>query len=169
MGDLLRLIGEGGPLMVPILGVSVWMWAIILEKALEMRRLGRGGLEGLVRRKVELLGTRRGLEVALRAVEQELGRGLPLLRSLVAVAPLLGLLGTVMGMDRTFWVIAYHGTGSPRALAQGISEALITTVSGLMVAIPGLFLYGILSRRLRGIRVMAEEMAAGALWGRKGR
>ena len=66
---------------------------------------------------------------------------------LAAVAPLLGLLGTVSGMVTTFTVIAEFGTGNARALASGISEALITTQTGLVVAVPGLFLASFLIRR----------------------
>lgn len=170
MGDLLEMIREGGPLMVPIVGVSIGMWALILHKAMELRSMDRRGLGDLVLKRTELIGfRRRGIAVALKALEQEIAKGLPLLRSLISIAPLLGLLGTVMGMDKVFWVIAYHGTGSPKALAQGISEALITTVSGLMVAIPGLFFYGLLSRRAREIRAIAEEMSYSVLSPREGR
>ncbi|WP_291327545.1 MotA/TolQ/ExbB proton channel family protein [Desulfovibrio sp. UCD-KL4C] len=63
---------------------------------------------------------------------------------LAAAAPLLGLLGTVSGMISSFDVIAQFGTGNARALASGISEALITTQSGLVAAIPGMLLGGVL-------------------------
>jgi len=66
---------------------------------------------------------------------------------LASIAPLLGLLGTVGGMIKTFSVIAQFGTGNARALASGISEALITTQTGLVVAVPGLFLANFLLRR----------------------
>jgi biopolymer transport protein ExbB len=67
------------------------------------------------------------------------------------VAPLLGLLGTVSGMVKTFVVIAEFGTGNARALASGISEALITTQTGLVVAVPGLFMASFLLRRSNGL------------------
>jgi len=66
---------------------------------------------------------------------------------LASIAPLLGLLGTVGGMIKTFSVIAEFGTGNARALASGISEALITTQTGLVIAVPGLFLANFLLRR----------------------
>jgi biopolymer transport protein ExbB len=66
---------------------------------------------------------------------------------LATIAPLLGLLGTVGGMIKTFTVIAEFGTGNARALAGGISEALITTQTGLVVAVPGLFLASFLTRQ----------------------
>jgi biopolymer transport protein ExbB len=76
-------------------------------------------------------------------------RFLPFLAITAAAAPLLGLLGTVVGMIRTFALITVFGTGDPRALSSGISEALITTELGLMVAIPTLILHGIFSRMIR--------------------
>lgn len=66
---------------------------------------------------------------------------------LAAAAPLIGLLGTVSGMMKTFDVLSFFGTGNARALANGISEALITTQSGLLIAIPGLYMKSFLERR----------------------
>ena len=164
MEEILRVVQEGGTLMWPILGVSVWMWAIILQKALELRSLKAGGLKRPLCERLSLLGSqKRSRYLALRAAELELDKGLRELQALIAIAPLLGLLGTVMGMDKAFWVIAYHGTGNPRALAQGISEALITTVSGLIVAIPGLFFYGLLRKRTEEAKVGVKELVHGAL------
>jgi biopolymer transport protein ExbB len=72
--------------------------------------------------------------------------------ALAAVAPLMGLLGTVIGMIVTFDVISVFGTGNARAMAGGISEALITTQTGLLVAIPGLYMKGYLDRRAQKLR-----------------
>ena len=68
-----------------------------------------------------------------------LQRLLPLLKTLVALCPLLGLLGTVTGMIQVFDVVAALGTGNARAMASGISRATIPTMSGLVVALPGLY------------------------------
>lgn len=75
-------------------------------------------------------------------------RRLPLLAVIATAAPLLGLLGTVTGMVKTFTLITVFGTGSATKLSSGISEALITTKLGLMVAIPALVAHGFLSQRL---------------------
>ncbi len=88
-------------------------------------------------------------EVAARAVLRELPRLerlLPLLRTAAAVAPLLGLLGTVTGMIATFDIITEYGTGDPKRLSGGISQALVTTELGLAVAIPTLLLHTLLDR-----------------------
>jgi biopolymer transport protein ExbB len=76
-----------------------------------------------------------------------------------AVSPLLGLLGTVTGMINTFKLITIFGTGDARNLSSGISEALITTEFGLIVAIPALILHAILSRRANGILATMEKQA----------
>ena len=78
---------------------------------------------------------------------------------LAAVAPLLGLLGTVSGMINTFKVITYYGGGDPRLLAGGISEALITTEAGLIIAIPALLLHNYLSNKANRITTDIEKNA----------
>ncbi|MFH0784017.1 MAG: MotA/TolQ/ExbB proton channel family protein [Pseudomonadota bacterium] len=80
---------------------------------------------------------------------------------LAAIAPLLGLLGTVTGMMATFDVLEVFGTGNAKAMAGGISEALITTETGLLVAIPGLYMKGWLDRRTRNL---AKRITAAGLY-----
>ena len=77
--------------------------------------------------------------------------GLPMIKLIAAVAPLLGLLGTVTGMIETFQSITLFGTGDPKLMAGGISQALMTTVLGLVVAIPILFIYNILNAKAKKI------------------
>ena len=97
-------------------------------------------------------------EAILRELPR-LERALPLLAIFGAVAPLLGLLGTVSGMIDTFRIITLYGTGDPRLMAGGISEALITTELGLAVAIPVLLLHSWLSRRVEHVVGDMEEKA----------
>jgi biopolymer transport protein ExbB len=80
-----------------------------------------------------------------------LQRGLPALATIVAGAPLLGLLGTVIGMIKIFAVVATAGSGITEQLSSGISQALITTASGLVIAIPALFTHSYLESRAVGI------------------
>lgn len=80
---------------------------------------------------------------------------------LANIAPLLGLLGTVTGMITTFDVIAEFGTGNARALASGISEALVTTQSGLVIAVPGMLLGGLLFRRAEKLKDRMELFCIG--------
>jgi biopolymer transport protein ExbB len=92
-----------------------------------------------------------------------LEKNLALLKLLSGVAPLLGLLGTVTGMILTFQAITLFGTGDPKLMAGGISQALITTVLGLVVAIPILLLHSVAATRSREIVQVLEEQAAGMI------
>jgi len=85
---------------------------------------------------------------------------LPFVAIAATSAPLLGLLGTVTGIMNTFTLMTVHGTGDPKTLSSGISEALITTETGLVVAIPSLLLHAFLSRRARSI---VDEMEKAAI------
>ena len=95
----------------------------------------------------------------LLSIRPKLERFLPFLAVTAAAAPLMGLLGTVMGMIKTFKLITDFGTGDAKSLSTGISEALVTTELGLIVAIPILILHGILTRLARG-RIGRMEAAA---------
>jgi biopolymer transport protein ExbB len=92
-------------------------------------------------------------------VRPTLERHLPFLAITAAAAPLLGLLGTVVGMIRTFQLITVFGTGDAKSLSSGISEALITTAEGLIVAIPVLILHGALSRMAKRKLGLLEELS----------
>ncbi|HEX7047558.1 MAG TPA: MotA/TolQ/ExbB proton channel family protein [Gammaproteobacteria bacterium] len=85
------------------------------------------------------------------------------LKILAAVAPLMGLLGTVTGMIVTFQSITLFGTGDPKLMAGGISQALVTTVQGLVVAIPMVLLHAVVSSRSREIVQIIEEQSAGII------
>ena len=86
-----------------------------------------------------------------------------MLKLFAAVAPLLGLLGTVTGMIATFQAITVFGTGDPKLMAGGISQALVTTAMGLLVAIPILFINSLLAARSRGLVQILDEQSAGLL------
>ena len=87
--------------------------------------------------------------------------GLTLLKIIAAVAPLMGLLGTVTGMIITFQAITIFGAGDPKAMAGGISSALITTVLGLLVAIPTVLLHTLVNGRAQRIIHVLNEQATG--------
>ncbi len=90
---------------------------------------------------------------------------LPFIALTAAAAPLLGLLGTVTGMITTFNMISIFGTGDPRTLSSGISEALITTEYGLYVAIPAVLAHAFLSRKAKGVLGSMEQTAVGFING----
>lgn len=95
----------------------------------------------------------------------KLERMLPFIAVTAVTEPLLGLLGTVTGMIRTFKLITVFGTGDPKLLSSGISEALITTEFGLIIAIPALLLHAVLSRRARSVIASMERTAVGFING----
>ena len=94
-----------------------------------------------------------------REVVHDLERFLNTLGTIASISPLLGLLGTVIGMISVFAAITQHGVGDPGALAGGISEAMITTAAGLTVAIISLVFYRYFRRKVDGIVVIMEREA----------
>ncbi len=109
---------------------------------------------------------RRGRDVMKESIEEvaghvvhELERYLNTLGTVAAITPLLGLLGTVIGMIKVFTAIQLEGTGNAAVLAGGISEALITTAAGLTVAIPSLFFYRHFQRRVDELVIYMEQEA----------
>lgn len=103
------------------------------------------------------------LDEAILRETPALERGNGLIKLLAAVAPLLGLLGTVTGMIATFQAITLFGTGDPKLMAGGISQALVTTVQGLVAAIPLLFLHGMLASRSKAVIQVLEQQSAGLI------
>jgi len=101
------------------------------------------------------------LDDAILKEMPKLERGLNTLKVLAAVAPMMGLLGTVTGMIQTFQSITLYGTGDPKLMAGGISQALVTTVLGLVAAIPLLLLHSFASGQAREVQNVLEEQAAG--------
>ena len=91
----------------------------------------------------------------------KLNKLIPILKIIAVVAPLMGLLGTVTGMIQTFQMITLHGTGDPKLMAGGISTALVTTVLGLTVAIPMVFLHTIVASRAKRVSQILNEQASG--------
>ena len=97
---------------------------------------------------VELTGKRE-----LTTLQKYIG----VLGTIAAIAPLLGLLGTVMGIIKTFSVIELHGIGNPQLLAGGISEALIATAAGICIAVPAVIFYRFFLSRSRALGLELEE------------
>lgn len=132
---------------------------------------GQGG--ALLVKGVEHCDEKRGtleeiLYEKILAVRPKLERFLPFIALTAAAAPLLGLLGTVTGMIKTFNLITIFGTGDAKSLSSGISEALVTTELGLVVAIPALIIHGLLSRMARQKIGDMEQTAVGFINGALG-
>ena len=102
-------------------------------------------------------------EVTAKRKFMELERGMPLLATIAAVSPLLGLVGTVLGMIKIFGVLTAGSTsiGNPQQLSAGMAEAPLTTVFGLLVAIPAVIMYNLFQKKLD--KIAAEIESAGVL------
>ncbi|MFT6408199.1 MAG: biopolymer transport protein ExbB [Arenicella sp.] len=111
---------------------------------------------------------REGLEEAGKQAVHRLGRYLNTLGTIASITPLIGLLGTVIGMIKVFTAITASGVGDPTVLSGGISEALITTAAGLSVGIPCLMFYRHFRGRISELAVVLEENALALLDTQKG-
>jgi len=181
MAEVVAYLSRGGITMIPLLLSSVLALAIVIERAISLRRrkilipeiisvvesLDRAEdiklavaiceknsgafasliLTGLQNQDLSPVEMREVLTDQGRQEVRALERGLPALETISGIAPLLGLLGTVLGMIKVFTVISRQGTGQASQLAGGISEALITTVTGLIIGIPALIMYNHFSNR----------------------
>lgn len=148
------------------LAVQVWQWAksgVLDDKRIASLRsespLGRVLAAGLVNREYDRDVMKESIEEVGRHVVYELGRYLNTLGTIAAISPLLGLLGTVVGMIKVFAAITTEGVGDASILAGGISEALLTTAAGLSVAIPTLMFYRFFRSRVEGYVVTMEQEA----------
>ncbi len=121
--------------------------------------LGRVLAAGLLNRNHSREVMKESIEETGRHVAHELGRFLNTLGTIAAITPLLGLLGTVVGMIKVFSVITAIGVGDPGELAGGISQALLTTAAGISVAIPTLIFHRYFRGRLNQLIVNMEEEA----------
>jgi biopolymer transport protein ExbB len=162
---------------IGIIGIIIAIWRLLALSAIgaqvnkQVKNPGQPGDNPLGRvlkihtdnpaADVEELELRLG-EAILRETPS-LSSMLPLLKIISVVAPLLGLLGTVTGMIITFQAITLYGAGDPKLMAGGISTALVTTVLGLCVAIPTVFLHTLVASRARRVTQILQEEAAGIL------
>jgi biopolymer transport protein ExbB len=148
---------------------QVWTW--IKNNELDSNRLRELRLSSPLGQVLAagLVNARYGREIMQQSIQQaaglvihEMERYLSTLGTIAAITPLLGLLGTVIGMIRVFTEIMVQGTGNPNALAGGISEALITTAAGLTVAIPAYAFHRYYERRVDTL-VLSLEQESGKL------
>ena len=148
--------------------LSKEVWALVKDDSLSRKQietlnnsspLGQILAAGINNRHRNREVMKESIEDTGRHVVHELNRYLNSLGTIAAISPLLGLLGTVIGMVNVFAAITTHGVGDPGVLAGGISEALITTAAGLCVAIPSLIGYRYLRGRIDALVVQMEREA----------
>jgi len=160
----------GGDVLWLILAVTVLMWGLIIERFWFFSVRYPGELKQTLQR-WDARGDKRSWyahrvrEALISELEARLQRYVPVVKTLVAVLPLLGLLGTITGMIQVFDVLAVMGTGNPRAMASGVSAATIPTMAGMVTALSGLYFGVYFERRAKAeTRLLADKLAiAGGL------
>ncbi|MEM7610376.1 MAG: MotA/TolQ/ExbB proton channel family protein [Pseudomonadota bacterium] len=175
-------INQGGPvgyviITIGIVGILIALWRFIVLSGMSAKirkqlKSEQPSLDNPLGRILSVYSDNRNadtetlelkLDEAIMREAPPLEKGQSLIKVFAAVAPLLGLLGTVVGMINTFQAITLFGTGDPKLMAGGISEALVTTMLGLIVAIPLVFLHTLVSGRSRTLIEVLEEQSAGMI------
>ncbi len=157
----------GGNVLFAIMLVTFMMWSLIVERFLYLRT----GYKAAVRCVLDEWHQRQDRSSwyaqqirreLISRMSLDLDRGIPLIKTFVALCPLLGLLGTVTGMIEVFQVMSISGSGNPRAMASGVSKATIPTMAGMVAAISGLIFSVQLERRAKSeAQWVADELRPG--------
>lgn len=148
-----HFLDSGGIVLKVILFVSICLWCLIAERLLYFR-LSYPADRQVWLEQWESRSDKSSYDAhAIRnfivsEAKLTMGRSLPIIKMLIALCPLLGLLGTVTGMIHVFDVMAVTGTGNARAMASGISLATIPTMSGMVIAIAGLYFSKTIEERI---------------------
>ncbi len=144
------------------------VWSLVKSNKLDAKKLRELKSSSPLGRilSVGLINSKHGRDIMKECIEEvaqhevhEMERFLNVLGTIAAITPLLGLLGTVLGMIEVFSTIVLQGTGNAAVLAGGISKALVTTAAGLFVAIPALFFHRFLLRRVDELTIYMEREA----------
>jgi len=148
----LGFMGTGGTVLWLILLLNIALWTLILERTwffflVHPRQVQCAMTDWARREDHHSWYAHRIREMIIAQMHGQMMHHLIMIRTFVELLPVMGLLGTVVGMIETFEVLTLYGTGNARALASSISLALVTTLAGLVAAIPGLFVSGLLQRR----------------------
>lgn len=153
--SLRGFLDAGGPVLWLIAALAVGMGFLIAERFWYVYLVFPMELEDRLQQWHQRTDTssweaRKIRQAMISQTRLQLGQLLPLLKTLVALCPLLGLMGTVTGMIEVFDVVAALGTGNARAMAAGIGRATLPTMAGLVVALPGLYFTAQLEHSVRG-------------------
>ncbi|MGN5112530.1 MotA/TolQ/ExbB proton channel family protein [Aeromonas jandaei] len=139
-----RFLGLGGDVLVALFFLTLMMWALLLERwfyfmAVYPRQVRQTKATWLARTDHLSWSAKQIRRELVSRVAMAVDKGMAVIKVLIALCPLMGLLGTVVGMVQVFDTLAITGTGSPRAMASGISKATVPTMAGMIAALSGLF------------------------------
>ncbi|MDA0338876.1 MAG: MotA/TolQ/ExbB proton channel family protein [Proteobacteria bacterium] len=146
-----QFMARGGDVLWAILAVTFLMWALILERFWYFRTGHRKLVDQVVaswdaRADSSSWYAHRIREALISQVQESLEASVPVIKTLVAICPLLGLLGTVTGMISVFDVMSISGSGNARGMAAGVSQATLPTMAGMVAALSGLFFSNMIER-----------------------
>ena len=152
-----RFLGVGGDVLMMLFVLTFLLWILVFERYLffftEYPKLLKRVISDWESRGDKLSWNAKNIRIAMISeVSLSVNRSMPMIKTLIALCPLLGLLGTVVGMVQVFDVLAVTGTGSPRAMASGISKATIPTMAGMVAALSGLYFSALLEKRAEKAR-----------------
>ena len=153
LNDISDFLYSGGDVLWVILGVAICLWCLIIERLIFFKQnypsLRANCLERWNQRTDKQSTSALFIRQALISETLiEMSRGVSIIKVLIALCPLLGLLGTVTGMIDVFDVMAVTGTGNARAMAAGVSKATIPTMAGMVIAIAGLYFSKLIEERV---------------------
>lgn len=165
MDAVYSFIERGGDVIYPIMFVVLMIWMYLFERVFYLRvvhpqKSFNAQQEWQQREDKQSWNSRQIHADLVGEIKSGLNSAFPTIRMLVGLCPLLGLLGTVTGMIEVFDVMVHVGAGSPKAMASGISKAILSTVAGMVGAISGLLALHILQRVCRLEQRKAEVMLA---------
>ena len=154
----------GGPVLTWIALTIFLMWVLIIERLMFFRTTMKA-MSADIQKAWESRGERKSWqahqirEAMISRFQVSVSGSIPMIQTLVALCPLLGLLGTVTGMIRVFQVMALSGSGNIRAMAAGVSQATVPTMAGMVGALSGVLLITLLTRRAtREVEFLADSL-----------
>ena len=159
---VLHFMDKGGWVLYFIMALLIVLWSLLLNKffilIVEFPK-ERGNAESVWKQRHDHHSwySRRIKQMMLADLFRDLDNNMAMIKTLIALCPLLGLLGTVSGMIEVFEVMASVGSGSPRAMAAGISKATIPTMAGMVAALSGLLALNVLNRYLEREKNNTQE------------
>ncbi|MBT8148704.1 MAG: MotA/TolQ/ExbB proton channel family protein [Gammaproteobacteria bacterium] len=164
--DLFAVVGafveQGGPVLYLIGGLLFLMWALIFERVFYFNFGLKQDVKAVVnewqtRSERHSWNARRIRDALISETSLKIHQNMGLIKTLVALAPMLGLLGTVTGMIAVFHIMAVTGGGDPKLMAGGVSQATIPTMAGMVAALSGVFAQAALTRTVERESALLED------------